>query len=40
MSVLFTAIRQGLDPLDFFTRGLQATEPIVLPLRGVAHGEA
>ena len=31
----------GLRSLvDLFTRVLQATEPIVLPLRGVAHGEA
>ena len=35
MSVLFTARRQGLDVLDLFAQALQATEPIVLPLRGL-----
>lgn len=35
MSVLFTARRQGLDLLDLFTEALQATEPIVLPIRGL-----
>jgi transposase len=37
MSVLFTARRQGLDVLDLFRQALQATEPIVLPLRGLVN---
>jgi len=37
MSVLFTARRQGLDLLDLFTQALQATEPIVLPIRGLEN---
>ena len=40
MSVLFTANRNGLDPLALFTRALQATEPIVLPLPGLAQRNA
>lgn len=36
MSVLFTARRQGLDLLELFTKALQSTEPIILPLRGLA----
>ena len=35
MSVLSTARRQGLDVLDLFAQALQATEPIVLPIRGL-----
>lgn len=35
MSVLFTARRQGLDVLDLFAQALQATEPIILPIRGL-----
>lgn len=35
MSVLFTARRQGLDVLELFAQALQATEPIILPLRGL-----
>ena len=37
MSVLLTANRKGLDPLAHFTRALQATEPIALPLPGLAQ---